>query len=722
MKKVAVVLQSAATECGLACVAMVCGFHGMRVGLGDLRRRFPLSMKGARLSQIIQISQQLGLRARAVKVEPAQLARLKTPAILHWDFTHFVVLVGANSRNATIIDPASGRRSMRLAEVSAHLTGVALELSPAEGFVSGDFKERFGIATLLRDVGGLKRSLALLLMLSLALQVFAALAPFYMQWVVDQVLVSADRDLMAVLAIGFLLATILQAATGALRGWTIAYLSSNLSAQWLSNVFARVTRLPLDFFEKRHLGDVVSRMGAVQTIQRTLTGTFVETIIDGMMAVATLCLMLFYSAKLALITLTAVAVYLLVRAVSYGANRRTSERQLIASARQYSHLVESLRGMQSIKVSGIEGVRQTTYENLVVDTVDQEAKMARIGVFFEALSQLTFGVERVVVIWLAALLAVDNQFSVGMVVAYLAYKDQFSARTAGLVDRLIDFRMLRLHVDRISDVVLEETEVESHGEYDVLAPQDIEVDRLSFRYADGEPWVLKDCSFTIAAGESVAIAGGSGCGKSTLLKLMLGLLTPGSGHIRIGGRDLRDIGARNFRMRAGAVMQDDQLFAGSIAENIALFDPEMDDARVEAAARQAAIHDEIVEMPMAYRSLIGDMGHSLSGGQRQRVILARALYRSPLFLFLDEATSNLDVGRERRVNDAVDSMFLTRVIVAHRPETLASADRCLMLEGGRVVEQVAAQGTHAPLPGPGRDAGVPLQSGSAGTPVAADLA
>ena len=213
----------------------------------------------------------------------------------------------------------------------------------------------------------------------------------------------------------------------------------------------------------------------------------------------------------------------------------------------------------------------------------------------------------------------------------------------------------------------------------------IQVEGLGFRYADGEPWVLKDFNLSIADGESVAIVGASGCGKTTFSKLLLGLLTPNEGTIRIGGLDLHKTGPRNLRTMMGVVMQDDQLFAGSIAENISLFDQDFDQPRIEHAAMLAAIHDEIMAMPMGYHSLIGDMGSSLSGGQKQRIILARALYRRPRLLILDEATSHLDVARERLVNDAVRELKLTKVIIAHRPETIASADRVLEMEGGKIV-------------------------------------
>ncbi|MBV6778738.1 peptidase domain-containing ABC transporter [Xanthomonas euvesicatoria] len=686
------ILQAEASECGLASLAMVASAYGMQLGLPELRRRFHLSLKGIRLNQLIEIAQTLGFSTRPLRLDMEQLDQLALPCILHWDLNHFVVLAKVGKTKATILDPAIGERRLSLSEVSQHFTGVALELTPTAEFKQHKAAPSISARQLTGPIRGLWSALSQIALLSMALQVFVILAPFYTQWVVDQVLVSADRDLLVVLGLGFGLALLLQVGIGLLRGWSVVSLSSRLGLQWMSNVFAHLLKLPLDFFEKRHLGDVTSRMSSVQTIQHTLTTTFVEAMIDGVMAMVTLVLMLVYSWKLALVTLLAVALYLGIRAIAYRPMRDRTEQQLVAAAKQQTHLLESLRGMQSLKVTGEESVRRSTYENLLNDTVNQDVKLARMSLGFSTASQLVFGLERIAVIWIGARLALDNVFSVGMLVAYLAYKDQFAMRVSGLIDKWIEFRMLRLHGERLADIVLTPPE-DDHALPHALPPAEpsIEVEGLSFRYADGEPWVVKDCSFTIAPGESVAIIGGSGCGKTTLVKLLLGLLTPSEGTIRIGGHDLHKLGPRNVRAVIGVVMQDDQLFAGSIADNIGFFDTDFDLERIEAAAQLAAVHEDIAAMPMGYHSLIGDMGSSLSGGQKQRIILARALYRQPKLLFLDEATSHLDVTRERLVNEAVKHLQLTKVIVAHRPETIASADRVLVMEHGRIVQEVKLQ-------------------------------
>ncbi|AXQ75866.1 peptidase domain-containing ABC transporter [Xanthomonas oryzae pv. oryzae] len=686
------ILQAEASECGLASLAMVASAHGMQLDLPELRRRFHLSLKGIRLNQLIEIAQTLGCSTRPLRLEMEQLDQLSLPCILHWDLNHFVVLAKVGKSKATILDPAIGERRLSLGEVSQHFTGVALELTPTAEFKQHKAAPSISARQLTGPIRGLWSALSQIALLSLALQVFVILAPFYTQWVVEQVLVSADRDLLVVLGLGFGLALLLQVGIGLLRGWSVVSLSSRLGLQWMGNVFAHLLKLPLDFFEKRHLGDVTSRMSSVQTIQHTLTTSFVEAMIDGVMAMVTLVLMLVYSWKLALVTLLAVALYLGIRAIAYRPMRDRTEQQLVAAAKQQTHLLESLRGMQSLKVAGEESVRRSTYENLLNDTVNQDVKLARMSLGFNTASQLVFGLERIAVIWIGARLALDNVFSVGMLVAYLAYKDQFAMRVSGLIDKWIEFRMLRLHGERLADIVLTPPE-KQHAQPHALPPAEpsIEVEGLSFRYADGEPWVVKDCSFTIAPGESVAIIGGSGCGKTTLVKLLLGLLTPSEGTIRIGGHDLHKLGPRNVRAMIGVVMQDDQLFAGSIADNIGFFDTDFDLERIKAAAQLAAVHEDIAAMPMGYHSLIGDMGSSLSGGQKQRIILARALYRQPKLLFLDEATSHLDVTRERLVNEAVKHLQLTKVIVAHRPETIASADRILVMEHGRIVQEVKLQ-------------------------------
>jgi ATP-binding cassette subfamily B protein RaxB len=599
-----------------------------------------------------------------------------------------VVLTSADGRGAVVHDPAFGVRRLSLAEVSKHFTGIALELSPTSAFLPADDRRHVRLRDLLGPVTGLRRSLSQVFLLALALQAIAIVSPFYMQWAVDGAVVTADRDLLTILGLGFLLLAVIQVGIAALRSWVVLYLGTTLNLQWLANVFSHLLRLPVSWFERRHLGDVVSRFGAVTTIQRTLTSSFVEALIDGFMAVATLAMMLVYSVTLTVVAIAAVLLYGVLRWTFYQPLRRATEEHIVHSAKQQSHFLETVRGVQSIKLFGRQDERRSRWLNLVVDAVNQDLVSQKLSLGFRSANGLVFGVERVAIVWLGALLVLDTPFSVGMLFAFVAYKEQFSARVAGLIDKLIELRMLNLQAERLADIVLSPPEQEAPATSEDAIDASLEVRAASFRYSDPEPFVLLNCSFAVTPGESLAIVGPSGGGKTTLVKLMLGLLQPTDGKILAGGVDIQKLGIDRYRKLVGTVMQDDQLFAGSIADNISFFDPAPDHAAIEQFARLAAVHDDIAAMPMAYNTLIGDMGAALSGGQRQRILLARALYKRPRILFLDEATSALDVQKERAVNDAIRSLNLTRIIIAHRPETIASADRVIVLQGGKVAQDL----------------------------------
>jgi len=685
-----VMLQTEATECGLVCLAMVAGYYGFHTNLSTLRRQFSISLKGITLRGIIDIAKALKLSSRPLQLDLDHVVQLKLPCILHWDMNHFVVLKEVGGQVAVVHDPAVGERRMPLAEFAKHFTGVALELTPTAEFAPARPMQRFTLLSLMGQVTGLKRGLAQVMLLALALEVTAIVAPFYMQWLVDHALLSADHDLVTVLGVGFILLVVIQASIGAVRGWVMSVLSTSLNFQWLGNVFTHLFKLPLEYFEKRHVGDIVSRFGSISTIQRTLTTGFVQAIVDGLLVIGTCSMMAIYSLPLAGIAVVAVVLYALLRLAMYRPLRDATTEQIIHAAKQQSHFMETTRGIQSVRLFGRNEERRMGWMNMLADQFNSDLRVQRIGISYQTANTFLFGVERVIIIWMAALAVLRNEFSVGMLFAFIAYKDQFSTRVASLIDKLFELRMMRLHGERVADIVLskvEETDEVGEVPVDHLHP-DISVKGLCYRYAAAEPAVLQGIDLDIAAGECVAIAGASGCGKTTLAKLLLGLLPPTEGEVSLGGTPIQKLGLANYRRVVGTVMQDDTLFTGSIADNICFFDPFPDQAWIEEVAKMAAVHDEIMAMPMAYNSLVGEIGSGMSGGQKQRILLARALYKRPKILLLDEATSHLDVGNEKLVNDAVRNMAMTRIIIAHRPETISMAKRVIVLEQGRIVRDL----------------------------------
>jgi len=680
------ILQTEAAECGLACLAMAAAYHGGDTGLSALRRRFGLSLRGASLHDLVAIAGQLGLEARPLRLEPDELPQLAVPCILHWDLSHFVVLKRASARHVVIHDPAFGVRRLSRAEAQRHFTGVALELNPAQAFVPPAPEPRLRVGALFGRVAGVRRSLLMLLTMALAIETLGVTTPFFMQWIVDDALVSADHDLLLTLACALLGMLLLRVAINAMRGATLIAISSTVKVAGRGGLFGHLVRLPARYFESRHLGDVMSRFGAQETILQALTTDLVEILLDGLMSAVTLAAMLCYAPGLAGLVLGAGLVYALVRALSYSALRNAQAEAIVWGARRDTHFLETLRGMKTIKLFNAQAARQAHWVNLLVQTVNRQMVTQRLGVTFRAVNAGVIGTAGVLVIWLGAERALANEFSVGMLLAFISYKDQFLSRVSALIDKALDLCMLRLHAERLADIALTPPEADDAPQFDAPghAPLAVELRALRFRYGATDPWILDGIDLAIEPGESVAIVGPSGCGKTTLLRLLASLLEPTAGDVAIDGRPLAPGAVGRYRARIGVVMQDDQLFAGSIADNISFFADAPDMDRVEACARQAAVLDDVRAMPMGFHTLIGDMGTVLSGGQKQRVLIARALYRAPGLLLLDEATSHLDLASERSVNAAVAGLPMTRIVVAHRRETILAADRIIVLDKGKI--------------------------------------
>ncbi|WP_312405864.1 peptidase domain-containing ABC transporter [Rhizobium sp.] len=682
--RVRLIRQTEVSECGLACLAMIAAFYGRRTDLATMRRRFTPSLRGASLSSLTKISDQIGLTPRAVKLPLEQIANLALPAILHWDMNHFVVAERAAGGKILIHDPAGRSEWMQSSELSEHFTGVALELRPNETFEKKSERETLHWSQLWSRITGLAASFVQVLILSLVLQVYVLTLPYYLQVGIDTALPALDHDLLSVLALGFGIFTVFNAVATFLRSFVILAAGSALGFGIAANIARKLFRLPLEWFQKREVGDILSRFQSVAPIQKMLSEGIAATLVDGVLALTTLVIMFFYSAKLALVALTAFFLYFVVRVVSFSLERRAQEGSIIAHGKEQTALIETIRGIQTFRLYNRESMRHSMWQTLLTDAVNANIRVSRVGIWQSTANALIFGLENIVTIWLAVGFVMEGGFSVGMVFAYMAYKGQFLEKTGNLVDQTTAFFMLRLHLERLSDIALEPDD-RSFGANENTATGlkgEIELRSVSYRYSPTDPVVISDTSLHIGAGEYIAITGPSGMGKTTLLKLMIWLLEPMNGEILIDGMPLVQFGHKSFHNQIAAVLQDDNLFAGSIADNIALFDERPDQSAIIAASHAAAIHDEIMSMPMQYETLVGDMGSSLSGGQKQRVLLARALYRQPKMLFLDEGTSHMDVANEVRVNASIKALGITRIVVAHRFETIMSADRVLSLESG----------------------------------------
>lgn len=680
------ILQAEAAECGLACLAMVANRHGHKTNLVGLRQRYPISLQGATLAQLVGIAADLGLAPRAVRLELDELDKLALPAILHWDMKHFVVLERLAGGKATIADPAAGRRTMSIEALGRHFTGVALELSPTIDFRPAEIRARTRLRDLWSRLSNYGGAVFQILILSLLLQTTVLVAPLFLQLTIDEAIAQGDTSLLLLLFLGFAFVLLITGITSALRSWVILVVGESLSYQLAGNLVRHMLRLPLDFFERRHIGDLMSRLGSVQPIQSLLTRGLVDIVIDSVLALTTIAVMALISPLLMAVVIGTTLLYLAISLLLYPALRQRTEEEILARADQETYLLESIRAVRSIKLYNHEAMRENGWRNLYADVISASYRTRIFGIQLELAERLLFGLQFLVVVYFGALAVLAQDLTVGLLLAFLTYRTNFTGSAIGLVGQLQSWRLLGLHLERLSDIVTEKREALVHAPRScVQPPPAIRAEGLAFRYGASQPPIFDRIDFEIPAGELVAIVGPSGAGKTTLMRILLGLLPPSGGQLLIDDVPLGPATVSAWRGRIGAVMQDDHLLTGTLADNIAFFDPESDQRRIEQASRLARIHADIVRMPMAYQTLVGDMGSSLSAGQRQRILLARALYRDPDALFLDEGTANLDEENEEAIAGMIASLPITRLVIAHRPALIARATLVYRLEGGRLI-------------------------------------
>lgn len=680
-RRVPVIHQTETSECGLACLAMICGHFGKNIDLISLRRKFNLSSRGANLAGINSIAEQLGMVTRALSLELDELGALKTPCILHWDFSHFVVLVSVKRNRYVLHDPARGRRNVGLEEMTRYFTGVALEVWPGSEFSAETTQNRIHLRSLINSIYGIKSTLAKIFCLSVVIEAINLIMPVGTQLVMDHAIPAGDRGLLTLISAGLMFFILLRAATGMLRAWSSLVMGTLINVQWQSGLFNHLLRLPLAYFERRKLGDIQSRFGSLDTLRATFTTSVVGAIMDSITVVGVFVMMLLYGGYLTWIVLGFTTVYVLIRLVTYSYYRQISEETLVRGARASSYFMETLYGIATVKIQGMAERRGTHWLNLKIDAINSGIKLTKMDLFFGGINTFVAACDQVAILWLGTSLVIDNQMTIGMFVAFGSFRGQFSDRVASLTNFLLQLRMVSLHNERIADIALHEKE-EKKPELDIVAdmsPVSLETTDLSYRYDSQSAPVFSGLYLSVTPGESVAITGTSGAGKTTLMKVLCGLFEPDTGKVLVNGKDIRQLGINNYHRMIACVMQDDRLFSGSIRENICGFSEEMDETWMIECARASYIHDVIMKMPMGYETLIGELGEGLSGGQKQRIFIARALYRRPCILFMDEATSSLDTDSERFVNVAIKNMNITRIIIAHRETTLRTVDRVILI-------------------------------------------
>lgn len=690
LKEHQMIYQAERSECGLACVAMVAAHHGLQLDLSSLRHRFQSTLYGASMHQLMDVCQQLHLQPRPVRLELHEVSQLQLPCILHWQFNHFVVLRHVGRNSVIILDPAQGERQIRFNELDQCFTGIALEISPAINFKAQDLRTPLRYRDFLPMLQGIWPQFLPLMLLILLLQCFVLITPYYQQLVIDEVLQSHDLPMLQVLALGFSLLLLFQLSAQWFRGRLLLKISAICNYHIAAPMALHLFCLPLNFFARRHLGDILSRFHALQPIRQLCTEQLPHALIDLLFAISLAIMLWWYQPQLALVVAVSTLFYVGLRLLLFRPLWLQTERLIMTQAKEQSFFMESIKAIESIQLAGQQSFRQQRWLQHYTDTLNQQFQLGRWQLWGQSGQQLFSGLEHIVVIYLAAHAVLAQQFSVGMLFAFMAYKTQFNTRIQSVIDAGIAWHLTRLHLQRLADLMHQSAEPlpdpsravsQAAGSTAGLAIRCVD---LCYRHDSLQPWLFQKLCLTVSPGESIAIIGPSGIGKSTLFKLILGSLTAEHGQILINDQPLGALGAVQARQSIAVVQQEDPLLSGSIAENISFFAEYPDMDWVEQCAKTALIAQDIMRLPMGYHTQLSDQHHGLSGGQKQRILLARALYRRPQLLLLDEATSMLDVMLERQLNDAIKNLAMSRIQIAHRPQSIVSADRILLLTEGQL--------------------------------------
>ncbi len=687
-RRLPIIRQSTIAECGLACVAMIASYFGSEQDLASLRRQFGVSLHGASLASLLRISGSLRLSGRAVRCRLSELKRLKAPCILHWNFDHFVVLRKATRRHLIVHDPAQGVLRLSLDEADALFTGVALELVPANNFERNKAPRRLRLADIVTLDSGFTMGLAAALLLAILSELLLLAMPFYLQTVIDQVLMRGDHLLLNTLVVGFVALAVFQLLASGTRQLTFQFLSQATVFSLSSRVLRHLMCLPVAWFRARRLGDIQQRLASLARIQSFVTEAVPALILDGIFLAIVTILMVAYAPMLTALVAVVGASYWLWRVVIFPVMLEQANKLVRAEAAAQTHLLESLRSMLSIKMCAGEQCRTTEWQNLLVRRINTQIRAGNTGVIDRSIFQALQQGMHIGVVYLLAQQVLSGAMTIGAVSAFVAYTGMFMTRAVGIINRVSEYRLLQVPLDRLADIVFSRTG--SHepepGSRSRLAGS-VALRDVNFRYDDAGGPVLAGVSAEIAQGEFVAIRGSSGSGKSTLLRIISAVEEPTEGALYYDGQPAAHWPSSTVRGSIATVFHDDVLISGSIAENIALFDVDPNDERIRKAAELAAISGMVEALPMSYDTPIGDLGSALSAGQIQRVLLARALYRCPAVLLLDEFTSGLDQDTERCVVKSIARLPITRIVVTHSATVLRAADRVLDLSNGRLLSR-----------------------------------
>ena len=713
--KFPLVRQQEAAECGAACLAMVTQHFGKKFTLGQVREITDLSIANPTPNNIITAAEKLGFNSKAYALKYDDLLRLSLPAVVGWEDYHYVVLYRITATEAHIADPDGGikrlsreefNKSWSSAEVSGVSTGadrgVYIAFYPTQTFMNLQEPTK-PFRHFLNYILPFKFFFGEAMLAALTINLLGLASPLFIQNIVDTVIVHKDVGLLNVMLVGMVLVAMLSTLATSAQSLLLAFVTARIDLKLVAEFYRHVLSLPMNFFLTRNKGDILARFGENQKIRHIMAGQTITVILNTFMIVIYLFMMFAYSTRLTLIFLVFIPIYIGIIIYFTPLFRQIANQIFLTGSESQSQLIEALNGIEALKATANEYMARSRWEDSFVDNVNMGYKGAKLELTSSSLYSLATLSSSIAILWVGANLVMAGTMSIGELMGFNMLMGLVTGPIMGMVGLWQSIQEVRIAVERVSDVLNvapEEPPIsgpESARKALTGVKGKIEFEHVNFSYVSkGEQnLVMKDFSLVIQPGQRVAFVGPSGCGKSTIAKMIIGFNVPLGGTCRIDGHDITTLDLSMLRRNIGVVLQDSFLFAGTVAQNIALGDPDPDMQPVVEAAKMAGAHEFVLNYPVGYQTLIGEKGMGISGGQRQRICFARALYHKPTIMIFDEATSALDEESQARIQENMRQVLAgrTSITIAHRLTTIVDCDMICYINQGKVQEK----GTHEQL-------------------------
>ncbi|GCE30845.1 NHLP family bacteriocin export ABC transporter peptidase/permease/ATPase [Dictyobacter alpinus] len=687
-KRVPIVLQMNAVECGVACLAMILSYYGRKTSIAEIRNRYNVGRDGLSARSIAQASRDYGLRVRAISLQRNDFRFVSLPAIVHWEFNHFIVVEHWTPQYVDVVDPAVGRKRLTAEQFNDGFTGIVMILEPGNNFSRVAAPRTLTLKSYARQY--IRRAPMIfvqILLASIFLQVFGLAVPLLTKVIVDQILPLHLTAIMPILAVGMLVLIVGEGLILLLRSLLVIYLQNRIDTQILPDFFEHLLHLPLRFFQQRSSGDILTRISSNTIVRQMISTQLVSSLLDGGLVIVYMFILFWQSWSFGVLVLAIGFLQILLMLFSNKTNHLLSKQELEAGGKAQGYVTELLTSIETVKSAGYEQQAFQQWANYFYNQLNiSNRRNTFMSIINTGMTVLDI-IAPLFLLWLGAVQVLNGSMELGTMLALNALAATFLAPLTLLMNSAIQLQVVQSHIDRIGDVY------QAGIEQDIQTVQPppqltgrIVLKHISFQYNPQLPNVLTDLSLVIDPGQKVAIVGQTGSGKSTLGKLLLGLYEPTSGEILYNDLPLQQLNYQAVREQMGVVIQEAGIFSGSIRQNIAFAHPDVNMEEIIYASQMACLHEEIAAMPMRYETFVAEGGNALSGGQRQRLALARALVHHPRILLLDEATSSLDVVTEQRVQENLSQLSCTQIIIAHRLSTVRHADVILVLDKGRIVE------------------------------------